>query len=70
MVEIENGEISDDDLIKEATNESWFGKRMTCVEKWEASRPWWNNLIVKLEGRSIGYHYFWRRIQAMWRTQT
>lgn len=25
-------------------------------------------MIIKLLGRSIGYHYLWRRIQAMWHT--
>src|SRR3954467_8924873 len=32
-------------------------------------RPWLNSLIVKLVGKPIGYHYLFRRIQAMWRTQ-
>lgn len=26
-------------------------------------------MIIKLVGQSIGYHYLWRRIQAMWKRQ-
>lgn len=42
---------------------------MTCEEKIDVRRPWHNALIIKLIGRSIGYHYLWRRLQVMWRTQ-
>lgn len=42
---------------------------MTFDEEQEARRPWRNSLIIKLVGRSIGYRYIWRRIQAIWRTQ-
>lgn len=35
-----DGNISDDDLIEESTDESWFGLRMTGQEKWEARRRW------------------------------
>lgn len=57
-------EISDDDLIEEATDDTSFKMGMTCEEKLEARLPWRNSLIVKLAGRSIGYHYLWRRLQA------
>lgn len=30
-------------------------------------RPWRQTLIVKLLGRTIGYNYLLRRIQAIWR---
>lgn len=59
------GEVSDDDTIEEGDDEAWFGIGMTREEKIEARRPWRSSLIIKLIGRSIGYHYLWRRIQAM-----
>lgn len=43
---------------------------MTCEEMIEVRRPWWNSLIMKLVGRSIGCHYLWCHIQSMWRTQS
>lgn len=61
--------ISDDDVIQEGEDESWFSIGMTREQKIEGRRPWRGSLIVKLIGRSIGYHKFLRRIQAMWRTQ-
>lgn len=63
-----DGEISDDDLIEECTDGTWFGMGKMRKEKIEAKLPWSNSLIIKLVGRSIGYHYLWRRIQAMGRT--
>lgn len=63
------GEVSDDDVIEEEDDETCFSIGMTRAEKIKARRPWLNCLIVKLVGRSIGYHYLWRRIQATWRTQ-
>lgn len=68
--EDEEGNTSDDDEILEGDKISWFGMGMTKQEKIAARRPWRNSLIIKLVGRSIGYHYLLRRIQAMWRTQT
>lgn len=69
-----DGDISDDDVEeeeggKEGEDEAWFSKGMTREENLEALRPWRNNVIIKLIGRSIGYHFHYRRIQAMWRTQ-
>lgn len=64
-----DGYVSDDDVVEVADDETWFGVGMTRKEKIKARRPWRNNLIIKLVGRSIGYHYLYRRIQAMWRTQ-
>lgn len=66
---VDKDDISDDEVIEEG-NESWFGMGMTCEEKKEARRPWRNSLIIKMFGRSTGYHYLWRRLQDMWRTQT
>lgn len=43
---------------------------MTGEEKIAAKRPWRNPLIIKLIGRTIGCQFLWRRIQAMWRTQS
>lgn len=68
FVEEDDGAVSDDDVIEESTDPSWFGIGMTREEKLRARRPWWNSLIVKLVGRPIGYHYLLRRIQIMWRT--
>lgn len=67
--EDEEGNTSDDDLVEEGDGVSWFGMGMTKMEKMEARRPWRNSLIIKLVGRSIGYQFLWRRIQAMWKTQ-
>lgn len=65
----DEGNTSDDDLVMEGDGVSWFGMRMTKTEKIEARRPWRNSLIIKLVGRSVGYQFLWKRIQAMWRTQ-
>lgn len=43
---------------------------MTKEVKIDARRPWRNSLIIKLIGRTIWHQYLWRRIQAMWRTQS
>lgn len=66
---MEDGDISDDDQIEESNEGTWFGIGMTREEKIEARRPWRNALIIKLVGRSIGYHHHWRHQQTMWRTQ-
>lgn len=50
-----NSDISEDDLIEEGDDESCFGMGMT-KEKLEARRPWHNSIIIKMVGRSIGYH--------------
>lgn len=68
--EDEEGNTSDDDEILEGDKTTWFGMGMTKQEKIAARRPWRSSLIIKLVGRSIGYHYLSRRIQTMWRTQT
>lgn len=70
MTEEEDENVSDDDVIDKVNDEPSFWIGMTREEKWEAQCPWWNSLIVKLMGWSIGYHYLWMRIQATWRTQT
>lgn len=67
--EMEDGEVSDDDIIKESSDATWFGIGMMREEKIEARLPWSNSLIIKLVGRPIGYHFLWKRIQAMWKTQ-
>lgn len=67
--DLNDGEVSDDDLIEESSVGTWFEIGITREEKIEACRPWRNSLIVKLVARSIGSHYLWRRIQVMWRTQ-
>lgn len=67
--EIDEGYVSDDDLIEECADGTWVGWGMSREEKIEARRPWRNSLIVKLVRRPIGYHYLWRRLRAMWRTQ-
>lgn len=65
----DDGDASDDDVMEEG-DEPWFGMGMTRAEKIEARRPWRNSLIIKLVGRTTGYHYLWMRFQAMWRTGT
>lgn len=44
------GEGSDDDVIEESDDETWFSIGMTRKEKIEVQRPWRNSLIVKLIG--------------------
>lgn len=63
------GYVSDDDVVEVADDDTWFGVGRTREEKIKARRPWRNSLIIKLVGRSIGYHYLYKRIQAMWGTQ-
>lgn len=67
--DLDDGLISDDDVIEESEDASWFGIGMTKEEKIEARRLWRNSLIVKVIGRSVGYHHLWRRIKVMGRTQ-
>lgn len=65
----DNGSISDDDILEEREDGTWIGMGMTRGEKIVARRPWTNSLIINLIGRSIGYHFLWRRHKVMWRTQ-
>lgn len=65
---LDDGAIFDDDLIK-GNGVPWFGMAMTREEKIEGRRLRCNNMIVKKIGRSVGFHYLWRRIQTMWRTR-
>lgn len=62
---LEEGELSDDDEIKESNDGTWFGIRMTSEGKIKAKCSWRNALIINLIGRYIGYHYLWRRLQAI-----
>lgn len=64
----EEGEVLDNDPIDD--DGSWFSMGMTREEKIEARRPWWNILFIKLVSRPIGYHYLWRQLQSMRRTQS
>lgn len=66
----EEGAVSDDDIIEECKGATCLSLGMTKAKKIEARRTWWNSLIIKLIGRSIWYHFPWRRIQTMWRTQS
>lgn len=51
--EVDDGSISDDDVIEESMDPCWFGIGMTRDEKWRVQQPWWNSLIIKLVGRSM-----------------
>lgn len=64
-----DGGISDDDEVEDGDDDTYFGMGMTREEKWEARQRWRNGAIIKLIGKSISYHFLWRRIRAMWRTQ-
>lgn len=66
---LNDDDVSADDVVKNRDDPTWFGFGITREEKIEVRRPWRNSLIIKLIGRSIGYHYLWKSIQAMWRTQ-
>lgn len=66
---MEAGNVSDDDLIEESTDDSWLGVGMIRDEKIEDRLPWSNNVIIKLVGHSIGYNYISQHLQAMWHTQ-
>lgn len=63
-------DVSDDDVVEEGDDETWFGDGMTREEEIEARRPWRNSLLIKLVGRMIGYQFLWKWIQAMWRTES
>lgn len=67
--ELDDREVSDDDLIEESTDGTSVGMGMTREEKIKVRKPWRNSLIIKLVGRSIGYRYLWRRIQLIWLKQ-
>lgn len=60
----------ENDIIEEGDKVSWFGIGMTKEEKIAARKPWRSSLIIKLVGRTIGYQYLLKRIQAMWKTQS
>lgn len=49
-----DGGVSDDDVIEEGDDETWFGIEMIREEKITARRPWRKSLIIKLVGRSKG----------------
>lgn len=57
MKEMDDGSISDDDLVEEGDRKTWFARGMSCDEKIEACQPWCNSVIVKVVGRPVGYHY-------------
>lgn len=57
----EDGDVSDDDEVEDRDDDAWFGMGMLRGEKLEAQRPWRNSVIIKLIGRSIKYHFLWRR---------
>lgn len=63
----DDGDISNDHLVKKGDRVTWFRMGMTWEEKVKAWQPWRNSLIVKMVGHPIGYHYLWRQIQVMWR---
>lgn len=65
-----DGEISEDVEVEVGDKVPWLGMGMTKEEKIAARRPWRKSLIIKLVGRSIGYQYLYRRIQAVWRMQS
>lgn len=69
MEEVDDGLISDDDLVEKGDGKTWFRMGMTREEKIKARRPWCNNMIIGVVGRPVGYHYLWRQIKMMWRTQ-
>lgn len=55
--DLDGGEVSDDDLIEESTDGTWFAIGMTRKEIIESRRLWRNSLFVKLVGKMISYHY-------------
>lgn len=60
---------SDDDVGDEEEEGPWFTMTITTEGKKEARKPWKLNVIIKLVGRTIGYHHLLQRLQAMWRPQ-
>lgn len=69
MEELDDGMVSNYDLVEEGDGKTWFGMCMPREEKIKARRPWCNSVVIRMVGRSVGYHYIWRQIQSMWRTQ-
>lgn len=63
--EDEEGNTSNNDVVEERDNETWFGMRMTKEEKFEPRKQWRNSLTIKLVERTVGYQYLWKRVQAM-----
>lgn len=63
----DEGIVSDDDPLDDEEDESFMG--LTKEEKIESRKAWRMSVIIKLIGRSIGYHYLLRRLHAMWKIQ-
>ena len=61
--------ISDDEEIshEEETDPDCPIVKLSKEEKARFRRPWKQTLIIKLLGRSIGYHLLLRKIQELWR---
>lgn len=61
----EDDEVSDDDMAEEEADSPWISVVMTKEEKIKARREWKLSVIVKLVGKSIGYHYLVHKLQTM-----
>lgn len=66
----DNGVASDDDMVEKENSDPRFSMGMTSSEKIEARKPSQSNLIIKLIGRRIGYHYLSKKIQVTWKPQS
>lgn len=59
---------SDDDELPQKEDEKDCPTiTLTKKEKERLRKPWRRTLIIKLWGRSVGYNYLLRRLQAIWR---
>lgn len=58
----DDDDISDDDMVDDEEEGPWLSMGMTKEEKIEARKPWELSIIIKLVGKTIGYHYLLRRL--------
>lgn len=62
-------EIYDDDEMDGDEEGHCFSMGMSKEGKIDVRKPWNMSVIIKLVGRSIGYHFLLRRLQSMCRIQ-
>lgn len=71
MGDVEGDEVEDnvcdDDEVQEDDTGPWFSMGTIKQEKIDARWPWKMSLIIKLVGRSVGYHFLHNHLQALWK---
>lgn len=59
--------ISDDDMVNDEDDMPCLSNGMRREEKKQARKPWQLSVIMKLVGKTIGYHYLLRYLHTLWR---